>query len=1207
MKLRLALAGCAAFLLLAAPAHAVTGLAAAYNFDEPSGTSALDASGSGNAGVLNGPTRIAEGKYGGALSFDGMNDLVTVADSASLDLTAGMTVEAWIYQPSASGWRTVALKESPGDLAYALYSSTTSGKPNARVFTTADLDVGGPAALPTNRWTHLAATYDGTTLRMLVNGVQVAERAVSGAIATSAKPLQIGGNTIWKEWFKGRIDDVRVYNRALTPLEVQTDMATPVGGETPPPPPAGDPAVVGQWSPKQDWPLVTVHAQVLTNGKVLVWDAFEFAPDSNRIWDPATNSFDPVPYGRNLFCAAHVNLPDGRSLVAGGHQLAYFGLKDTTIFDWGDRSWTRMADMARARWYPSTVTLADGRVLVVSGDNITLNTPNQPVALTNQSDTLPEIYDVDSDTWTPLTAGQRVMPLYPQLHVLPNGTVADVGPDMTTRTMDTATGRWTDVTTSGFDGNSSVQYRPGKILKSGSWADPAFPGRPIGNRAATIDFGDAAPHWTERAPMNRARAYHTLTALPDGTVLAGPGESASDGIDPASADRTAEIWDPGTDSWTLMSSAQVPRMYHTTQVLLPDGRVLVAGSGRIKNSNPQSNAEIFSPPYLFKGARPTIATAPGQLTHGTGFDVDTPDAASITSVALTHATSVTHGFDFDNRYVPLDFTRSGSTLHVDGPANARVVPPGSYLLWIVNDKGVPSVARIVTVPVPTADTEAPTAPPNLTATGAEQRADLTWDAATDNVGVTRYNVHRSTTSGFTPSAANRVGTTTGTSYTDSGLAAGTYYYVVTAQDAAGNVSPTSREDGADVLPPADTSPPTAPGGLSATGETDAVQLAWTASTDNRGVTGYAIHRAATAGFTPSAANRIGTTAQTSYHDTPLSPGRYYYRVVASDAAGNSSQPSAEAAADVTGAPDTTAPTVALTAPADGATVTGVVSLTANAADNVGVSGVRFRLDGADLGVEDTAAPYGIQWDTRLVPNGQHALTAVARDAAGNRTTATAVTVTVSNAATGTGPVASYGFEEPSGTTTADASGHGNAGTLTGGTGRTTAGRYGSALLFDGIDDLVSVADNPSLDLTNAVTLEAWVYATSISGYRTVALKERTGYFSWALYANSSALAPSGRVFTTADLDATGGGTLALNRWYHLAMTYDGAAVKLFVDGTQVATRPVAGAMPVSDLPFRIGGNKIWREWFKGRIDDVRLYGRALTAAEIQADAATPVG
>ena len=145
--------------------------------------------------------------------------------------------------------------------------------------------------------------------------------------------------------------------------------------------------------------------------------------------------------------------------------------------------------MARARWYPSTVTLPDGRVLVASGDEITLNVPGQPVAMTNQSDTLPEIYDVAADTWTAVPSARRVMPLYPQFHVLPDGTVADVGPDMRTRTLDVVTGRWTDGATSDFDGNSSVQYRPGKILKAGSWADPSFPGRPIGGKAATIDFG----------------------------------------------------------------------------------------------------------------------------------------------------------------------------------------------------------------------------------------------------------------------------------------------------------------------------------------------------------------------------------------------------------------------------------------------------------------------------------------------------------------------------------------------------------------------------------------------------------------------------------------------------------------------------------------------------------------------------------------------
>src|SRR5205807_150774 len=213
--------------------------------------------------------------------------------------------------------------------------------------------------------------------------------------------------------------------------------------------------------------------------------------------------------------------------------------------------------------------------------------------------------------------------------------------------------------------------------------------------------------------------------------------------------------------------------------------------------------------------------------------------------------------------------------------------------------------------------------------------------------------------------------------------------------------------------------------------------------------------------------------QVSWNTTSVANGSHTLTAKARDAAGNSTT---SAAVNVTvNNADTTAPTVAITSPGNGGTVSATVTVTATASDNVGVAGVQFQLDGANLGAEVTSAPYQISWNTTTVANGSHSLTAKARDAAGNSTTSAAVTVTVSNGAPPPpgGLVAAYGFNEGTGTTTGDASGNNSTGTLSAAQWSST-GRYGNAVSFNGNTSLITIAESASLDLTTAVTLEAWV-------------------------------------------------------------------------------------------------------------------------------------
>jgi glucose/arabinose dehydrogenase len=334
-----------------------------------------------------------------------------------------------------------------------------------------------------------------------------------------------------------------------------------------------------------------------------------------------------------------------------------------------------------------------------------------------------------------------------------------------------------------------------------------------------------------------------------------------------------------------------------------------------------------------------------------------------------------------------------------------------------------------------------------------------------------------------------------------------------------------------------------------------------------------------------------------------SNGSHALTARATDAAGNQAT-----SASVSVTVDNVLPLVAISSPTGG-TVTGTITVSGNASDANGIASVLFRADGLAIGSADTTAPYGVSWTTTSVANGTHVLTALATDMAGNQTTSAGVTVTVSNSwAVPGGLVAAYTFAEGTGPTTADVSGNGNIGTLAGGAAWSTAGRFGKAVSFDGVNDLVSVADAATLDLTTGMTMEAWVNPGALSGWRSVAIKAIPAGLAYALYAHDSAPRPAGTINTGGpDQSAIGTAALPLNTWTHLAMTFGAGTLRLYVNGVLVGTQTVAGTLRTSADPLTIGGNAVWSEWFTGLIDEVRIYNRALTQGEIQAGMSQTLG
>ncbi|MGH9184597.1 MAG: galactose oxidase-like domain-containing protein, partial [Acidimicrobiales bacterium] len=303
-------------------------------------------------------------------------------------------------------------------------------------------------------------------------------------------------------------------------------------------------------------------------------------------------------------------------------------------------------------------------------------------------------------TWTALTGistPQVHERLYPLSFLLPNGKVLVIAPQTgATYVLDVDNQTWTSVGTAPLRNGSAAMYQPGKILFSGG-GDVSSATNPAQRTAAILDLTAPSPSWQLVASMASARFLHPSVVLPNGHVLM-VGGAGTMGLTSDAFVVTSELWDPASSTWTTVPAMDSGRGYHATALLMPDARVLVAGSGRIGAPAPDNfTAQMYSPPYLFKGSRPTITSAPASADYGSTFTVQTPNAAHISSVALVRLGADTHTLDMDQRVVALSFTAGPGTLAVQVPTSSAQAPPGSYMLFILNGKGVPSVAKFIQI------------------------------------------------------------------------------------------------------------------------------------------------------------------------------------------------------------------------------------------------------------------------------------------------------------------------------------------------------------------------------------------------------------------------------------------------------------------------------------------------------------------------------
>jgi hypothetical protein len=462
----------------------------------------------------------------------------------------------------------------------------------------------------------------------------------------------------------------------------------------------GQANLFGTWQTvSTQMPINPVHTALLSNGKILVVSGSGNYPVQTiynvGVWDPSANTITTQTQSWDMFCNGMIVLPDGRPFIMGGNLQydPFFGWNRTSIYNPTTGKFADMEDMTHGRWYPTSTVLGDGRVMTFSG-----------LDESSATNTRVEIYKVGVG-WAPPVTAPWTPPLYPRMHLLPNGKVFYSGSTTQSRTFDPSTNTWSNViATTNYGGirlyGSSVllpltpanNYAPQVIIFGG--------GNPATATTEIIDLSAATPAWTNGPSMSAPRIEMNATILPNGKVLTVGGSLNDEDITTASLN--ADLYDPATNTMSSAGANAFPRLYHSVSLLLPDATVWVAGGNPTRGSY-EPHVEIYSPAYLFNpdgtpATRPSITTVtPSVVGYGTSFQVQTPDAANIASVVLMKDGAVTHAFDMDQRQVGLTFTVGSGALTVTGPPSGNIAPPGYYMLFLINNAGVPSVAKFVQV------------------------------------------------------------------------------------------------------------------------------------------------------------------------------------------------------------------------------------------------------------------------------------------------------------------------------------------------------------------------------------------------------------------------------------------------------------------------------------------------------------------------------
>ena len=454
-------------------------------------------------------------------------------------------------------------------------------------------------------------------------------------------------------------------------------------------------------------PINPIHAALLRTGQVFFYTGSGNDPNNppgpSVILNLSTGTFSsqapPVVSGASvdLFCAGQSFRSDGSLMVAGGtlQYDPFYGLNTAFLFSPSTRQWTRVSSMNAGRWYPTVVTLGNGRILAMSGLDVHGKLSKQV-----------EIYS-GSTGWLAFPPTTSPFPMYSHLFLLSSGKLfysgANIGrTNVTPRILTLPSSFSSPITEKSVPGlvnasfpdqAASVLLPPAQnqkvmIIGGGNSAGAAT------SRVNTVNLSVSNPAYTAGPPLKYARMHHNVVLLPDRTVFVCNGSAMEDNV--TKSKLSAEIYDPyaTTPSWSVVATPSIyGRVYHAVAVLLPDGRVITAG-GNPSRGVYEKRLEIYSPAYMSQ-PRPVIGTPfPSSVVAGGQITIQTPQASKIQWVHLIRPMATTHSWDSEQRLVDLPISSRGSTsLTVTVSSNRNLAPVGWYMLFITDTARIPSVAK----------------------------------------------------------------------------------------------------------------------------------------------------------------------------------------------------------------------------------------------------------------------------------------------------------------------------------------------------------------------------------------------------------------------------------------------------------------------------------------------------------------------------------